>query len=336
MDFLINNPLASMSGPYFLVFYTSFIVAMIVIVAIMKTVVDSTGKLPIPQISNEVDPYEISYLRGEERELARSVIFSLIKKGFLEFSETKISVKKSKYTGNIESISKIEQITLDWFGTERTTREVFEPTGLIEQLASYGRVYKEKLERQNMLVNDDIKAKLTFVRWFAIVAVIGLGFYKASAAIAKGHSNIIILVILAVIGFAVIYFMSFSPRISKLGKTYLRRLQLAFDTLKNNTLDFYTNPDKPQMPPQNTLTGIDPMLLSVGVFGGGILAGTAFDSYNQAFKKSDAKQNYNDGCGAGCGCGDCSSTSSLSSCNSTSSCSSGSSCSSCGGCGGCS
>lgn len=169
----------------------------------------------------------------------------------------------------------------------------------------------------------------------ALLAVAALGIYKAFIAISKGHTNIIFLIILGVIGFGVIYFVSFVPRISKLGKTYLQRLQLTFESLKDDTLSHYSYVKKAKKEPRKTSAGIDPMLLSVGVFGGGILAGTTYNSYNLAFKKSNNERYSSSGCCAGCGCGDCrTSSSSWSSCSSSSSCSS---CSSCGGgCGGCS
>ena len=340
MDVIFNNPIASMYGPYFLMFYSVFVVAVVVFVIVLKKFVDSTNKLAIPKIANDVDPYEISYLRGEESELARSVIFNLVKNEYLEFSETKVSIKRTAKTHNIDKLSKIEKITLQWLGKERSTKEIFETNGLVLQLKSYGMSYEQKLESQHLLVGDDISSKMAKVRWLAMLTIAGLGFYKAFAAVYKGNFNIIFLIIIALIGFIVVYFASQLPRISKLGKIYLQRLQYTFGSLKTNAVNQNWDKKQPQSQEQTTFAGVDPMLLSVSIFGGGILAGTAYNNFNLAFKKSNKENHYNEaGCDAGCGCGDCSSTgsSSWSSCDSSSSCSSCSSCGGgCGGCGGCS
>lgn len=322
-----------MYGPSFLVFYAGFIIFMILLLLIVKKMIDRSNNRPIPQISNNVDPFEISYLRGKEEELARSVVFSLIKKDFLEFSETKTSVKRKESKVRTDNLSKIESIALNWFGKERSTSEIFQSTGLILQLTSYGMNYKQKLENEQLLIDSETQKNYALIKWSALAAIFGLGVYKVLVAISKGNFNIMFLVIMAFIGFTIIKRVSTMPRISRLGQDYLNRLQLTFDSLKNNTLDQFSTRNKDLPTQQTTFAGIDPMLLSVGVFGGAILAGTVYDNYNQVFAKSLNSTNaYSSGCGIGCG--DCSSGSSWgsgSSCSSCSSCGGG-----CGGCGGCS
>lgn len=81
-------------GPTFLFIYAVFIFLTVIFLFIIKRFFDSSDKLPIPNIHNNVDPFEISYLRGAETELARSVIFSLMQKDFLEFSADKTSINR--------------------------------------------------------------------------------------------------------------------------------------------------------------------------------------------------------------------------------------------------
>ncbi len=53
MDILLDNPLASMYGPYFLVFYIGFIVITLLLFGLVKTRIDKTNKLPLPPIPTE-------------------------------------------------------------------------------------------------------------------------------------------------------------------------------------------------------------------------------------------------------------------------------------------
>ncbi len=318
-----------MYGPLFLVLYALVIIATIIFLKIISRFVDNTDKLPSPIIPNEVDPFEIAYLRGKEEEMARSVIFSLIQKKQIEISEDQSTIKRINAEAGANRITKIEQITISWLGNQRSTKEVFGKSGLVKQLESYGMAYKQKLEQQEMLVSSATKWKFTILKWIGIFAIWGIGFYKILAALINGKYNVALILVFGLTGFIVILFLSM-PRISKLGSDYLERLQLTFSNLRS-TVQNLSSENAAQ---NTTLAGVDPFLLSVGVFGGGILAGTMYDSYNQAFAKS-AQQNAGTFSSCGSDCGSCSSDSG-SSCSSSDSGSSCSSCSSCGGCGGCS
>ncbi|CAN5756576.1 hypothetical protein BH20ACI4_BH20ACI4_23560 [soil metagenome] len=80
MNILLDNPLAAMYGPYFLVFYAFFIFFVLIGLSIVKNLSDQTTKLNTPPIPSTIDPYEIAFLRGGTNEVARSVIFSLMRK----------------------------------------------------------------------------------------------------------------------------------------------------------------------------------------------------------------------------------------------------------------
>ncbi len=84
----------------------------------------SSDRLSVPNIPSEIDPFEIAYLRGDKQELARSVIFGLVKKEYIEFSEEKDKIIRndSNFGGRL---SNIEQISLEWLGKERAANEVF-------------------------------------------------------------------------------------------------------------------------------------------------------------------------------------------------------------------
>lgn len=331
MEILLDNPLGTMYGPYFLVFYGFVIFFTLVILGITKTRVDQTDKLALPPIPSTIDPYEIAYLRGGINEMARSVAFSLMQKGFLEIEDQGSGKYLNRVKDKTDSarLNSIEQISLDWIKTRQEIEKIFQPNGLVDQLKQYGEVYEIRLEQQQMLIGDKIKARMSRLKWIAISLIGGLGIYKIFVAVLMGHFNFVGIILFGAAGLTIAHFVSKLPRMTKLGKRYLERLQLAFNSLKYEAQKGYLPSNEPRVVQQATFAGVDPLLLSVGVFGGVILAGTVFDDYNQTFQKAQHQAAASGGSSCGSGCGSCSSSDGGSSCSSGSSCGSG-----CGGCGG--
>jgi uncharacterized protein (TIGR04222 family) len=333
MEILFDNPLAKMYGPYFLIFFGFIIFFAVIIVALVKTQFDKTDRFVIPIIPPNLDPFEIAYMRGGTNEVARSVIFSLLQKGFIEIdnSAPKPVIKKTQNQINKAGLNQIEMMTLGWLGASREPKEIFASNGLVKQLEIYSRNYQARLEGQQMLTSEADTAALNPVKWSVYLLIFVFGAYKTTAAIVNGRFNIILLIIFTIVGLLIARAVAKLPRLTNLGKAYLDRLQTAFDNLKHTSQAAYIPSDQPRVAPQTTFAGVDPLLLSVGVFGAGILAGTVFDSYNQAFHRAQNASAISSG-SCGSGCGSCS-TGGGSSCSSGSSCSGGSSCG--GGCGGC-
>lgn len=333
MEILFDNPLATMYGPYFLMFFGFLIFFAVMILALVKTQFDKTDRFAIPAIPPNPDPYEIAYLRGGTNEVARSVIFSLIQKGFVEIDNisTPAVVKKTLNQPDRRSLNQIEQMTLGWLGVSREPKEFFGTNGLAEQLKVHATTYQGRLEQQQMLTSETDRAAFAPVKWSVLLLIFVFGAYKTFAAILHGKFNIIFLIIFTIVGLLIAKAVSNLPRITKLGKAYLDRLQTAFDNLKYTSQRAYISSNQPQAAPQTTFAGVDPLLLSVGVFGSGILAGTVFADYNQTFQRA---QNQSAAGGSSCsgGCGSSSSDGGGSSCSSGDG-GGGSSCG--GGCGGC-
>ncbi|KAK0038629.1 TIGR04222 domain-containing membrane protein [Biomphalaria pfeifferi] len=316
-----------MYGPYFLIFYGFVIFFSVIALAAAKNQVDKTDKLALPPVSPQIDPYEIAYLRGGINEVARSVVFSLMQKGFIEI---KTNGKDSEIirinNESFDSLTEIEKNALNWFHSSRKPVELFASYGLVETLERYGQMYQARLETQQMLTNDDLRNSYKPWKMTVYLIILGLCLYKLLAALANGNFNVIFLIIFGFVGILIASSVGKLPRLTKLGKQHLERLQLAFDSLKAKTAKSLSN--QPAQTAQTTFAGVDPMLLSVGIFGGGILAGTAYHSYNQAFRTANA-QTSTGGCGSACGSSCSSGDSGSSSGDGGSSCGGG-----CGGCGG--
>jgi hypothetical protein len=135
---------------------------------------------------------------------------------------------------------------------------------------------------------------------------------------------------MGIIGVVILGVMSKAPRLTAHGKNYLERLQLAFENFKYASKPANLNQNHQ---PANSFAAVDPLLLSVGIFGTAALAGTAYDGYNQAFHKAQQGQSTSGGSSCGSGCGTSSDSSSCSSGDGGGSCSGGCGGGGCGGCG---
>lgn len=328
MDFLIDNPLTNLDGVSFLILFVIFIVLVLLTQGLAKSRLDRTDQLPIPAIPPEVDPYEVAYLRGGPNELARSVVFSLVKKGLVEFTQDdKMSrIKKTETPAETVRPGNIESIACGWIGYGRDASSVFDSKdGLVKQLEQYTHKYDLDLSNRQFLIPESLQAKAKGYAWIAAGFIVSVGGFKIVTAILLGSFNIIFAIIITLIGFFIAMTMGKIPKVTNLGKQYLERLNLAFSDLKYRAQAPYTGDSPRPANAEGGFVGVDPLLLSVGIFGTGILAGTAFSGYNDTFARAQKQQEGGWG-GGGCG----------SSCGN--SCSSGdgggSSCG--GGCGGCS
>lgn len=327
MNFLLDNPLTAMSGPMFLAFFIVFIIVTLAVLAIARSNIDKTDRLPIPAIPPDVDPYEIAFLRGGENELARSVIFSLVQKGFLEIrNEGRTgSLHRVEGAGDPAALFAVEAVALGWVGSSKQAKEVFASGGLAQRLSRHNAKHEIDLANRQFLMPDEWKSKARKFGVAAALLIAGLGGYKILAAVLTGRYNVIFTVILIIVGGIIALAMGKLPRMTKLGKQYIDRLQAAFEDLKfRSQAPYIAGATQQPAMAQSGFAGVDPLLLSVGVFGTGILAGTMFASYNDAFARQQASSGGT-GCGSSCG-------SSCGSGDSGSGCSSGCG----GGCGGCS
>ena len=309
MDFLFDNPLANMYGPRFLVLYAVFTVSTILIYLFFKNRLDKTTHFNVPPIPTNPDAFEIAYLRGGGNELARAVVFSLAQKNLLKFvNDEKISeIHSTNAQFDLRNLLPIERAALGWFGVKRDTKEMFSvKDGLTATLKPYYETFQARLEMQHFFPDEEMKKRNNRLKIQAFMLFGGLGFYKFAAALYHGNFNVIGLIVVTFIGICFLGIASKMPRLTKLGQTYLKRLQIAFERIKPSN---HYPIDVQQNAPSATFATVDPFLLSVGVFGGAALAGTMYSDYNLAFQRAQNQSSISSGsCGSGCGSGSCSSS----------------------------
>src|SRR5262245_38132446 len=87
MDWLLDNPVANMYGPKFLLLYVGLAVFTILACRLAIRGSDPTKNLPPLPVPSNPDPYEIAYLRGGENEVTRLIIFNLIQRKYLKTTD---------------------------------------------------------------------------------------------------------------------------------------------------------------------------------------------------------------------------------------------------------
>ena len=297
MNFLFDNPLTNMPGGWFLLLYGSIIFLTAITFKVYKSSLDWTSKLQPPLVSQNPNPFEIAYLRGGDNEFARSLVFALVQKGFLEITNEgkKSFIRLTANQPNWTTLSPVERSVLPWFQTTRETKEVFTSYGVTEILKPYSSTYEQQLTRHNFLTPNDVATKTRLISFFAWSAMTLLGIYKLLAAIQHGRKNFGFLIVFVVITTIIFYFLSKTSRLSALGKKYVERIQQAFENLKTTVqrkISADSNADY-------AMNAVDPFLLTVGVFGTAALTGTLYNNYEQAFHRASVAGGSS--CGSGCG-----------------------------------
>ncbi len=295
MSWLMHNPIADMYGPTFLFFYGCVIAATLITSWWKIRVADPTADLPPLPLRANPDPYEIAYLRGGENEVTRLAIFDLIQRGYLKVSE------KQKWWGGKDQrlarapnhphprhLSPRDLKVFRFFSSSRTATDVFQSGAIPKDVKGLCADYENKLQGEQALCPPEVSQEARRICLIAALIILGLGVYKLTVALAKGHSNVIFLIILGIGSLVGLALVGQPPRLSRLGRDYLKRLQGVFERLK---------------PKAGTATPGVPdttLLLLVSLFGVSVLTETSYASVRDMFSRSTANSG---GCGGGCGGG---------------------------------
>ena len=282
MDWLLHNPIADMYGPYFLLFYAVVVALVLASAWLLMRAQDWTGRMPLPPVPAEPDPYEIAYLRGGEMEVAETAIFSLMQRGYLQATERPdgTSFERTPEAAQAERLPQLERRVLEWFSTPRRRGEIFEPLGLRYEVRGGCVQYEQKLRREHLLTPQHME-KISRLVWLSGAFVIaGLGGYKLIIALSRGRFNVVFLIIMCLVALALLRAVSRLPksRLSRRGRQYLDRLQMAFAQLRDR---YRQPPQLTETQPARFANSFDPTLMLVGAFGVASLAGTPYEDYSR-------------------------------------------------------
>jgi uncharacterized protein (TIGR04222 family) len=294
MHWPLLDAIATMPGPQFLLLYACVIALTLFVCRLLLRRADSTAALPPPLVPSEPDPYEIAYLRGGERELTRFVICEMIVRGSLAISDGKQQlIQRAPDHPNSARLTSAERTLFEWFSEPRSVREAFRE--LPARLELRCEPYRQRLQSEHLLAPPDAQAAAWRARLVGATVTVGLGGSKLLAALGANHHNVGLLVAMMVASPVILGGVCPVPRLSTRGRAYLDSLRVAYGPLKEQALTRSSGEAEPAM------------LLLVGLFGVGVLKGTAYGGCADLFPKA-ASWNLAfsaDGCGTCGSCGGC-------------------------------
>jgi uncharacterized protein (TIGR04222 family) len=310
--------IGDLPGPQFLLAYTLFALAVIVITwFIGRRLAAGTHDDPLV-IPRDPDPWEIACLRGGENEVARLGVLRLVQNGLLQ--ETKQAGKSRVIHSGAPSPdgfqpTRLERAILEFHQSARAPGTMFHPfSGIGFKLRDIVRSEMEPdLRRRGLLVSGSDRTLSALVITVAIALLVSVAAWKLGLAQARGKHNIGFLIMLTLISVLMTPLLGWVGRVSARGLKYVRQLAVAFEGLKDDVRvedDGFRRGDAERA------------LLLAGVFGMGSLSGSSWSNVSEWYRRSAASN-------SGCGCGGAT----VSSCGAGSGgggCGGG-----CGGCGGC-
>jgi uncharacterized protein (TIGR04222 family) len=274
---VFDTPLAYMPGRDFLLLYVGIMVTF-ALWGKLYVLGLSRGEGDVPRVPDQPDPYAFAYLRGGQSELVRVLVYAMLQRGDL----TEDGGKLVATPGREAALSESELAVYRRLVTPQEPTKLLHDAGLADELKRFTAPLDKQFEDCHFVTPRTHDAGKRLAIALGVVAL--LGVYKAAAAVAHGRTNIgFTIVFIIIFGFVMKAIMTV-PRLTKIGTGYLDQARQAFGSLRSETPDG---------------------LLTVGLFGVGVLAGTAFASYAGMYKHAVAA-------GGNCG-GDCSSCSSCSS-----------------------
>ncbi len=230
--------------------------------------------------------------------MIRVVILGLIQRGYLRATQSPQHLTVSPGDERImqapnhpdpRHLAPLEKAVFGWFASAHAPGEVFQSSELASRVQAYCTSYERHLRGQRLLMPPEASRSAWNIGRTGALVILGLGGYKLMVALMRGRRNVVFLIIMGLLSLLLLALVCRTPRLSSRGRAYMARLQLAFERLKGRAASVATG-------------GADPtLLLLVGLFGVGALAGTPHEYYEKMFHKSATSTGS---CGGGCGsCG---------------------------------
>jgi len=296
MGWLLDNPLATMPGPHFLIFYAVFAAIALIVAYVFVDARDTTGGVRPPRVSGAIDPYELAYLRGGAAEVVRTAIYALRQQRLVEISG---GGRIRTSGGSLGELGPIERRVYQAIMPEPTIASLFARRGVVRAVDDLCGPARARLAAQNLLRPAEVGRARVAAIAVGLVLLVALAAYKAIAALAHGHSNLGFLAGETFVAGALLVVVcgkAGGAIASKRGKAFLAQIRLAYAGQVGATL---ARPSAAQ--------GGATALLMVGLYGFGVLNGTPDEALAREFARSrQAGGDGGDGGGGdGGGCGGC-------------------------------
>jgi uncharacterized protein (TIGR04222 family) len=276
----------TLRGPEFLVFY--FVVAVLV-VQLANWVISAAERGP-PAAKGVRDPYLIAYLRDGQAELVRVASLSLALRGLLRVTPDGLVTA---------DLTEIDRATVPLEKAVLSTCRKPVPLTVIARDARVdlaSREYYRTLAELGLYADARIISIRRRVVTVAMVLLVALAVAKIGVALAAGHSNVGVLIILAAITVVILRDKLRAQR-TRRGTSVLRNLNVLFGSLKKRSKTLGAN-------------AVPEATLLAAVFGVYVASGLEPNLWRKVFPESTVGSGGgsscgSSGCGGGCGGGGC-------------------------------
>ncbi|HUA21989.1 MAG TPA: TIGR04222 domain-containing membrane protein [Bryobacteraceae bacterium] len=264
-------------GPEFLVFYIA-LGAVALLVLYLLRYVGQSSEAPRMDLS---DPYLIAYLRGGQNEVLRVATVSLIDRGFLEASGTKVSAVRERPASLLRL--PLEQHLYNFFAP------VPAEASLVFKAREFDReakAYEKELAQLDFVPGTAARNAQTLRLGVALLVLWMVAAIKLAVAFQRGRSNVAFLILLAVV-FSVLAGKAGRPRITRSGAAMVASLRTLFSGLKDRASLFTPGADATDV------------LMLAAVFGIAAMPATVFPHVRTLYPR--AAKSASSGCGSSCG-----------------------------------
>jgi uncharacterized protein (TIGR04222 family) len=279
-------------GPEFLVFYIALGLLMLFVLFVLRQAAEPSDAIQMDLSS----PYLISYLRGGKNELLRIATISLIHRGLLKVSGTKVSITAPNVMNGAGT--SIERKLLSHFAKPKEASSVFSELSFDE--------YDADLERLGLLPDDTIRTGRSLRLVVALVVLWGVALSKIAIALSRGRSNIQFLIILSVL-FGYLAYRMIYKRLTRRGESMLAGLRSLFSSLKNRASSASGNWSANELTLLGAVYGIAALPTSICPYARTLYpaAASSSDSGGDSSSSSCGSSSCGGGGGCGSGCGGC-------------------------------
>ena len=292
MQWLFENPLANMPGPAFLGLFGALLVGAIIILRIKAARIEQGEDARPLAIPDQIDPYQIAYLRGGDTEVIRTAMLDLVEQGRIVdvqkgglgkmFSNATMQWKVADPTDTGADLPPIHRAVLRAFAIPRDPQSLFQ-SEVTSRVHEETRPYREWVDRENLEVDLDGRSQLRKLLIVCLVGLEVLGVYKLAAAWMHHRTNVIFLIGMMIFGLIILPLCAQHRRLSLRGRNFLRDLQTAFGKLRS-VKDARSKPVEPEY----AFGNVSLPLMAMGIFGVSALQGSSYDPLYQSYQRAAA------------------------------------------------
>ena len=273
------NPF-DLRGPDFLCFY----LLLSAVALVGARLLSRHSKVGEPELLT--DPYELAYLRGGPAECVRVALLSLLDRRILKAVDGLIEP-----LGGEKASRPLDRALVNAFARKAYVSMAFRDAAVKAALAQTSAT----LQARGLIPGAEERARSGRPRVWLVLMLLGVAATKLVVALARGRSNVLFLVILAVVLPLLVWHAGRPPSITRQGKATLELARRQFRQLRKEAGSFVPGRSTPEL------------ALYVGLFGtvglSPLTLALAEDAHIRRRRGSAGGSGCGSGGGSGCGSG---------------------------------